>query len=435
MSAGLPVDGVMTPAARSIVRSFQRRENLPVSGIVGPDTEDALKRACGGATSSPAGTDAQPDQEWGFEVARGVGSTSGRGPGALSGASGARIIDLTAKADRSRRKGTRDPRKVDALVLHQMACCFKPRDPLKRFLSLGAHFAILADGRILQLHPVSALVWASNGFNARSVAVEFAGNFPNINGKWWEGDRFGRNRPTPEQLDAGRYLVRHLIKTIGLTHVLAHRQSSHARDNDPGPEIWYHVGQWAVETLGLKDGGPGYKHSTGGKPIPDQWRNWGRAGVAREIQELWEAESFETETAEELWQGEPEGPWHAELSFQTAIADLKKRGQKIAISGGIVPPIPGIYTVYRGGKKLYVGKSQDLLRRMQQHLLCLGVMGLADSPEYTVKPTPMWTATPDQLTRVESALIKKWGRRKDGGMLTNYKTRELEEEIWGEAWI
>ena len=81
MSAGLPVDGVMTPAARSIVRSFQRRENLPVSGIVGPETEDALKRACGGATSSPAGTDAQLDQEWGFEVARGVGSTSAA-PGA-----------------------------------------------------------------------------------------------------------------------------------------------------------------------------------------------------------------------------------------------------------------------------------------------------------------------------------------------------------------
>ena len=311
MSAGLPVDGVMTAATRSIVRSFQRRENLPVSGIVGPDTEDALKRACGGVTSSPAGADAQPDQEWGFEVARGVGSISGRGPGALSGASGARIIDLTAQADKSRRKGTRDPRKVHALVLHQMACCFKPSDPLKRFLSLGAHFAILADGRILQLHPVSALLWASNGFNPRSVAVEFAGNFPNIYGKWWEGDRFGRNRPTPEQLDAGRYLVRHLIKTIGLTHVLAHRQSSHTRDNDPGPEIWYHVGQWAVERLGLKDGGPGYKHPTGGKPIPDQWRNWGRAGGAREIQELWAAESFETETAEELWQGEPEGPWNA----------------------------------------------------------------------------------------------------------------------------
>ena len=45
MSAQLPVDGVMTPAARSLVRSFQRQQGLTASGIVGPDTEEALKKA------------------------------------------------------------------------------------------------------------------------------------------------------------------------------------------------------------------------------------------------------------------------------------------------------------------------------------------------------------------------------------------------------
>ena len=85
-----------------------------------------------------------------------------------------------------------------ALVLHQMACCFEPKDPLKRFLTVGAHFAITDDGRILQLHPVSALLWASNGFNPRSVAVEFAGNFPNTRGTWWQG-RHLRQEPA----DAG----------------------------------------------------------------------------------------------------------------------------------------------------------------------------------------------------------------------------------------
>src|SRR5262245_50648634 len=96
------------------------------------------------------------------------------------------IIDLTARSDKTHRKGWRDPKKVYALVLHQMACCFKPRDALKRFLTIGSHFAITSDGRILQLHPISALVWASNSFNARSVAVEFAGNFPNIKNTWWK---------------------------------------------------------------------------------------------------------------------------------------------------------------------------------------------------------------------------------------------------------
>ena len=124
-------------------------------------------------------------------------------------------------------------------------------------------------------------MWSSNGFNAGSVAVEFAGNFPNTKGKWWQGDKFGRDRPTPAQLEAGRYLVRHLIRTMGLTHVLAHRQSSASRENDPGPEVWYHVGQWAVEKLGLKDGGPGFK-LPGANPIPDEWRNWGRGGASPE---------------------------------------------------------------------------------------------------------------------------------------------------------
>ena len=54
-AGGLPVDGVLSPATRSVVRSFQQRENLRATGIVGPDTEEALKRACaGGAPAAPA---------------------------------------------------------------------------------------------------------------------------------------------------------------------------------------------------------------------------------------------------------------------------------------------------------------------------------------------------------------------------------------------
>lgn len=121
------------------------------------------------------------------------------------------------------------------------------------------------------------MLWASNGFNRGSVAVEFAGNFPNVRGKCWAADRFGCHRLTDEQVRAGRYLVDHLVRTNGLTHVLAHRQSSGTRENDPGPDIWYHVGEWALKTRGLRDGGPGFRVGTG-KPIPDQWRIWGQPG-------------------------------------------------------------------------------------------------------------------------------------------------------------
>lgn len=52
MSVQLPVDGVMSPATRSVLRRFQLRENLPVTGIAGPDSEQALGRACAALASS-----------------------------------------------------------------------------------------------------------------------------------------------------------------------------------------------------------------------------------------------------------------------------------------------------------------------------------------------------------------------------------------------
>ena len=204
-----------------------------------------------------------------------------------------RIIDLTSRADKSKRIRMRDPKKVYALVLHQMACCFKVRDPLTRFLKMAPHFAILPDGRILQLHPILALTGASNGFNPGSVAVEFAGNFPDVRGRWWHGAENGMNQVTPAQIEAGRYLVQYLIRAMGLRQILAHRQSSGTRDNDPGPDIWFHVGQWAIDNLGLQDGGPGFKVGTG-NAIPDLWRKWGQAKPQPEL----ELESYEAEESE-----------------------------------------------------------------------------------------------------------------------------------------
>ncbi len=443
MQAGLPVDGILSPATRSVVRSFQQRENLRATGIVGPDTEEALRRACAGggaaapaddasaagapggdaadgdtaaaggdapaADAPPPGGDAPADQEWGFEAEdESLGDLFGRAYDWVSDRlGGSRIIDLTDKSDKSLRKGARDPKKVYALVLHQMACCFKPADPLKRFLNINSHFAIAADGRILQLHPITELLWSSNGFNAGSVAVEFAGNLPNTKGRWWQGDKFGRDRPTAAQLEAGRYLVRHLIRVMGLTHVLAHRQSSASRENDPGPEVWYHVGQWAVEKLGLKDGGPGFK-LPGANPIPDEWRSWGKSGASKEMEQ--EAE----------WQGHPEGPVRSEVSFPAAIADKKASG-------------PGIYTIYKNGRRIYVGKALNLGDRLKTHFWCLDRMD-ANPAAYTVKLTPMAGASDAQLRRVESAVISKYGRRKfdPKGTLTNVAP-ELEEEIWGTA--
>ncbi|WP_304454939.1 peptidoglycan recognition family protein [Nocardiopsis sp. YSL2] len=171
------------------------------------------------------------------------------------------------------------PRPADtvyALVLHQMAFRRSPRRGPGRYDKVTAHYIITESGRLAQLHPVTTYLYASNGFNSGSVAVEFSGNLPSVRGRCWSPDTHGCHELTQAQVSAGRGLLRHLVREIGLTHVLAHRQASGSRTNCPGPDIWYNVGQWGVDELGLKDGGPGF-HLKGGNPIPDEWRTWGRS--------------------------------------------------------------------------------------------------------------------------------------------------------------
>ena len=53
----LPLNGFLTAATRSALRSFQERERLPVTGIVvGPDIESALIAARGGKSPGAEAT-------------------------------------------------------------------------------------------------------------------------------------------------------------------------------------------------------------------------------------------------------------------------------------------------------------------------------------------------------------------------------------------
>jgi peptidoglycan hydrolase-like protein with peptidoglycan-binding domain len=176
----------------------------------------------------------------------------------------------------------RDPGKIWAFVLHQMA--FKRRgretkqysDPTG-YVNTGAHFCIMLDGRIIQLHALSRMIWHGNCVSPRSVAVEFEGNFPNVKGTWWIDKKStiqNKDLPTQAQYDSGRFLTRYLKTILNTTHILAHRQSSDSRENDPGPDIWYNVGEWAINNLGLTDGGVNFKCGTG-NPILAQWKTWG----------------------------------------------------------------------------------------------------------------------------------------------------------------
>lgn len=207
-----------------------------------------------------------------------------------------KIVDVTDKTSVALRKGTaRQTHMIDAVVLHQMAVL--RGSVVANYMKTNAHFAVLPDGTIMQLHPVESLLWASNGFNDVGIAIEFAGNFPNEKGAYYQPGSYGSHIPPKTQIDAGCSLVRYLKEQHDLDFVFAHRQGyvSKARltgadpfrselrqgsvsspqinqkSNCPGPHIWYGVGEWAIAHLGMSDGGKGYKLADG-DPIPDSWR-------------------------------------------------------------------------------------------------------------------------------------------------------------------
>lgn len=190
------------------------------------------------------------------------------------------IVDLTESSNKAERKGTRQSAAVNAVILHQIADD-RGSEPMQ-YKNTRAHFVVTKTGKIIRLHPVETMLWASNAFNEVGVAVEFAGHFPTEKGIWWTGNS-ARNVPTTEQIRAGRELVLFLHLRHGIKHVYAHRQGYlpdngiykagivNQRSNCPGPDIWYGVGEWAKSNVGLTDGGKGYAIGNG-TAIPDTWR-------------------------------------------------------------------------------------------------------------------------------------------------------------------
>jgi hypothetical protein len=142
-----------------------------------------------------------------------------------------------------------------------------------RYKDEQCHYLIQPDGEILLLHPIDKWIVASSMFNDAGIAIEIVGNFPDDKGNYWNGHVYGQDTLTEAQIRNARYLLEYLRRDYGIWCVFAHRQGERAdlRGNCPGPDIWYHIGQWAVNNLDMFDGGPGYTEGPG-SPIPDSWR-------------------------------------------------------------------------------------------------------------------------------------------------------------------
>lgn len=164
---------------------------------------------------------------------------------------------------------------VDAVVAHSMGFDWgHGTSDLDDYDAIKAHFAVLRGGQILYLHDCREYLFASHDFNARGIAIEFAGNPPSETGKAHNEKKFGRHIPTEEQIRAGRDLLRVLVRVLGISHVFGHRQS--CAKVCPGPHIWYNICRWGLKNLGLSDGGTGF--STGNKfctgtAIPESWND------------------------------------------------------------------------------------------------------------------------------------------------------------------
>lgn len=167
----------------------------------------------------------------------------------------------------------RDLNLIDAVVLHHMA--IYRGNAFNKYYKVVSHYIILQDGKIGKLWGPEFVLNASNGFNKRSIAIEFAGNFPNDKNRWRKGDENGRHCPTDAQIKAGRFLLQHLKQTMpNIRYVFAHRQSSSSRTDDPGPDIWFNVAEFAIKYLGYSEDSRKVKVGNG-QVIPESWKNWG----------------------------------------------------------------------------------------------------------------------------------------------------------------
>jgi hypothetical protein len=79
------------------------------------------------------------------------------------------ILDRTAKTPTHYRSRNRPSAQIDTVVLHQTS--FNRGSIPDNYLSVHAHFVVLPDGSIVQLHPIEAYLVASSAFNEDAISV------------------------------------------------------------------------------------------------------------------------------------------------------------------------------------------------------------------------------------------------------------------------
>lgn len=201
-------------------------------------------------------------------------SEAPRGRGTSDGPVAGCDVDLCAVSPVEKRKRVRAWSAITGITLHQTGIHGFGERAWKR---VTAHVGVHSDGRVYLIHPLESYLWASNGFNRDTVAIEVAGNFLRDEGNprsyWKKGG--GPSTLTPVMEAGLRRAIRFIMDEVErnggrITHIHAHRQANANKASCPGAAIWKAGGVWAQEELGQSDGGPGYTRADG-LPIPAYW--------------------------------------------------------------------------------------------------------------------------------------------------------------------
>jgi hypothetical protein len=197
---------------------------------------------------------------------------------------GVQLVDATGDHPNQHAKGVRPWTSITGVTLHQTG--IHMQNTVKRFHRLRAHIGIIDPGgvgTIVQVYPLTTLLWHANGLNPHTVGIEINGLFEGVEGQGLP--RYQQHlelcHPSAAQIEAARKClgwIRDEVARHGgaLQHVFAHRQSSSTRRADPGSRVWQDVARWAEQELGLRTL-PTVTYGKG-RPIPAAW-DPRRAGV------------------------------------------------------------------------------------------------------------------------------------------------------------
>lgn len=171
-------------------------------------------------------------------------------------------------ADGNGKPRRRTPKEITAIVCHQTACLMG--ESPSRYLHTGCHRVVTRGGQRFKLHAATDVIVSANGFDMRSVSIEGDGLYagddstPELRVRTTWDDPSTKVREVA--LDLTGPFIAAYIQTIGdicaevaelggkVEFLLAHRQSSEDRRDDPGRGIYRQVMLPAAAKYGLRIG-------------------------------------------------------------------------------------------------------------------------------------------------------------------------------------